>query len=412
LWTYNGSAYVTYTTPSSTAWFTAGTTNDAGSSKTSTIYRTGNVGIGSITTPSALLHLQTTSQAKMLFETTDGAAGQASIDLKAGSSQWWRIIGQGSSNGGRYEIYNQTAGKSAFAITPANNVGIGTTAPTGQLEVATTNGLSTIIRRASSASQTSANLILQKTNSTDPSVSTAVPSGEYIGRILFSASNGASYPTNGTDIVGYAVGNQSSTNNGGGIMFRTVPLNILPNVTPTERMKIDHNGNVGIGFVSPATGITAPASILDVSSISSGVLVPRMTTLQRTAITLTTALKGMLVFDSDVNMFYYNVGTSWSPINVGTIKTISAAYTLLPEDNGRVLDVTSATALTITVPNTLPVGFQVSITQAGAGQVTITGGGGMTVNNRYLATRTSGQWAKAGLEVRAPGSAVLSGDVQ
>jgi hypothetical protein len=137
-----------------------------------------------------------------------------------------------------------------------------------------------------------------------------------------------------------------------------------------------------------------------------------MTTTQRTAITLTTALKGMLVFDSDVNMFYYNVGTSWSPINVGTIKTISATYTLLPEDNGRVLDVTSATAMTITVPSTLPVGFQVSITQAGAGQVTITGGSGMTVSNRYSATKTSGQWAKAGLEVRASGSAVLSGDVQ
>ena len=509
LWIYNGTSYVTYTAPASTAWFTAGTTNDAGSSKTSNIYRSGNVGIGTSTAPSALLHLQTSSQAKMLFETTNSASGQASIDLKSALNQHWRIIGQGSLNGGRFEIFNQGGSSSAFNITPSNNVGIGTitpltlfsnaasgtnfvssnnstqgatgiswltnangyntslynannvvgsnglqvkvantssstiafevgqnttlngtsvplfnvlgsgnvgigtNTPTAQLEVATTNGLSTIIRRASSASQTSANLILQKTNSSNPSVSTAVPSGEYVGRILFSASNGtSSYPGNGTDIVGYAVGNQSSTNNGGGIMFRTVPLNISPTDTPTERMKIDHNGNVGIGFVTPATGIVAPASILDVSSTTSGVLVPRMTTTQRTAITLTTALKGMLVFDSDVNMFYYNVGTSWSPINVGTIKTISAAYTLLPEDNGRVLDVTSATALTITVPNTLPVGFQVSITQAGAGQVTITGGGGMTVNNRYLATRTSGQWAKAGLEVRASGSSVLSGDVQ
>jgi hypothetical protein len=57
LWTYNGSAYVTYTTPSSTAWFTAGTTNDAGSSKTSNIYRSGNVGIGA-SSPLARLHLQ------------------------------------------------------------------------------------------------------------------------------------------------------------------------------------------------------------------------------------------------------------------------------------------------------------------------------------------------------------------
>jgi hypothetical protein len=57
MWTYNGTAYVTYAAPASTAWFTAGTTNDAGNSKTSNIYRTGNVGIGA-TAPAARLHIQ------------------------------------------------------------------------------------------------------------------------------------------------------------------------------------------------------------------------------------------------------------------------------------------------------------------------------------------------------------------
>jgi hypothetical protein len=588
LWTYNGSAYVTYTTPSSTAWFTAGTTNDAGSSKISNIYRTGNVGIGLNTplnklvvrgvnaaasangtvqsnatfrvdgdtnhaldmgtlsatpfgsyiqshnktaafglalslnpsggnvgigtsTPATTLQINhsliatntvnanaqvlrlsrpTTSNIKwdniaqfnigsystaiaansrldlaltnglnatdltnvMTWQANgnvginntapsaplvvQGVTGTGALKLIAPSvaagDNWWLGFGHGTTStdandrarigvdmagGGSGRLFFTTglsgSQTRAMYIDEGQRVGIGTSSPTGQLEVATTNGLSAIIRRASNASYTSANLILQKTFSTDPAVSTALPTGEYIGRILFSASNGTtSYPGNGTDIVGFAYGAQSASNNGGGLLFRTVPQNTNPLTTPTERMKIDHNGNVGIGFVSPATGITAPASILDVSSTSSGVLVPRMTTVQRTAITLTTALKGMLVFDTDVNMFYYNIGTTWSPINVGTIKTIIAAYTLLPEDNGRVLDVTSASAMTITVPNTLPVGFQVSITQAGAGQVTITGGTGMTVNNRYLATKTSGQWAKAGLEVRASGSSVLSGDVQ
>lgn len=293
------------------------------------------------------------------------------------------------------------------------NVGIGTTAPTAQLEVATTNGFSAIIRRASNALYTSSNLILQKTFSTDPAISTAVPSGQQIGRILFSASNGTStYPSVGPDIVGYTSGTQTTSTNGGGIVFRTVKE---ATNTVVERLKIDHNGNIGIGVIPPSsegTLVGTPAAILDIKSDDSGVLVPRMTSAQRTAISLNTALKGMLVFDTDVNMFYYNVGTSWSPINLGTIKTITSAYTLLPEDNGRTLDVTSATALTITVPNTLPVGFQVSVTQAGAGQVTITGGAGMTVRNRYAATRTSGQWAKVGLEVRAAGSSVLSGDLQ
>ena len=84
---------------------------------------------------------------------------------------------------------------------------------------------------------------------------------------------------------------------------------------------------------------------------------------------------------------------------------------MLPADNGRVLDINVNTGITITVPSTLPVGFQVSITQSGIGQVSFAGSG-VTVNNRYAATKTSGQWAKAGIEIRSAGSAVLSGDVQ
>jgi hypothetical protein len=36
----------------------------------------------------------------------------------------------------------------------------------------------------------------------------------------------------------------------------------------------------------------------------------------------------------------------------------------------------------------------------------------MVINNRWNGTKTSGRWAKAGLEVRATNSSVLSGDVQ
>jgi hypothetical protein len=45
-WTYNGTTYVTYTPPASTAWYAQSSTTDAGSNKTSGVYRTGNVGIG------------------------------------------------------------------------------------------------------------------------------------------------------------------------------------------------------------------------------------------------------------------------------------------------------------------------------------------------------------------------------
>lgn len=63
-WIYNGAAYVTYTPPASTPWFQSGGTNDAGSSKTGTVYRTGSVGIGANNTPaaSAILDVNSTSK--------------------------------------------------------------------------------------------------------------------------------------------------------------------------------------------------------------------------------------------------------------------------------------------------------------------------------------------------------------
>ncbi len=54
------------------------------------------------------------------------------------------------------------------------------------------------------------------------------------------------------------------------------------------------------------------SSILDITANNKGVLVPRMTTANRNAIT--TPAKGLLVFDTDKNLFYYNSGTSGSPI--------------------------------------------------------------------------------------------------
>ena len=60
-------------------------------------------------------------------------------------------------------------------------------------------------------------------------------------------------------------------------------------------------------------GSTADASsILDVKSTTKGMLVPRMTTAQRTAIP--TPANGLLVYDTDVKSFWYYNGTAWTNI--------------------------------------------------------------------------------------------------
>ena len=65
------------------------------------------------------------------------------------------------------------------------------------------------------------------------------------------------------------------------------------------------NAQVGIGTVSPNA-----SSVLDVSSTTKGMLVPRMTQTQRNAIT--TPETGLLVFQTDgtIGFHYYN-GTNW-----------------------------------------------------------------------------------------------------
>nr|MBP8249952.1 hypothetical protein [Chitinophagales bacterium] len=61
------------------------------------------------------------------------------------------------------------------------------------------------------------------------------------------------------------------------------------------------------------TGTVADASaMLDVTSTTKGVLIPRMTTAQRTAIV--SPATGLLVYDNTLSSFFYYDGSAWKPI--------------------------------------------------------------------------------------------------
>lgn len=71
--------------------------------------------------------------------------------------------------------------------------------------------------------------------------------------------------------------------------------------------------NIGIN----ATGATPlPSAMLDVSATDKGMLVPRMTTAQRTAIS--SPAKGLLVFDNNVSSFWFFNGTVWTELSAGS----------------------------------------------------------------------------------------------
>lgn len=92
----------------------------------------------------------------------------------------------------------------------------------------------------------------------------------------------------------------------------------------------------------------------------------------------------------------------------------TASYTLIAADGGKLIEVNSAGATTLTVPTNASVpyaiGTQINILQTGAGQITVAGAGGVTVNaTPGLKLRT--QWSSATLIKRATDTWVLIGDL-
>jgi len=65
--------------------------------------------------------------------------------------------------------------------------------------------------------------------------------------------------------------------------------------------------NIGIGTTTPNS-----KAILDISSTSKGILIPRMTTTER--VSITTPPNGLLVYDTDKNELYHYNGTGWRAI--------------------------------------------------------------------------------------------------
>ncbi len=165
---------------------------------------------------------------------------------------------------------------------------------------------------------------------------------------------------------------------------------------------------VRIAIAQTGIGTTTPnaSAKLEIAATDKGLLIPRMTSSQKGNIA--TPANGLFIYQTDgVAGFYVNTGTSASPVwtrinmdwvrtgndiaytagNVSTTGTLTGGntsassisgfsaninsqsgttYTIDATDNGKVIQTTGASAITITIPAGLPTGFNCTVVQMGA----------------------------------------------
>ena len=85
----------------------------------------------------------------------------------------------------------------------------------------------------------------------------------------------------------------------------------------------------------------------------------------------------------------YRISSSAFNTQTGT------TYTFIAADNGEIVMFNNASAITVTVPTGLPVGFNCTAIQLGAGQVGFTAASGVTLNSYSSATKIAGQHGAA-----------------
>jgi hypothetical protein len=183
-------------------------------------------------------------------------------------------------------------------------------------------------------------------------------------------------------------------------------------------------GQTGIGTTTPNA-----SAKLEIAATDKGLLIPRLTSTQKGNIT--SPANGLLIYQTDgVVGFYVNTGTAASPVwtrinmdwtrtgndiaftagNVSTTGTLTGGnsstsslsgfgvnintqagvtYTIDASDNGKVIQTTGASAITISIPAGLPTGFNCTVVQMGAGQITFSG----TYFNRTGFTKSASQYS-------------------
>jgi hypothetical protein len=178
-------------------------------------------------------------------------------------------------------------------------------------------------------------------------------------------------------------------------------------------------GEVGIGTSSPDA-----SAKLDLTATNKGFLPPRVTLTGTADVsTIASPATGLLVYNTATagtapaavqpGYYYYN-GSRWVPLAIpggASVNVQTGAYTLTANDSKGVviIDNSSVSPVTVTVPTNLPTGFFCQIIQKGTGQVNVVGDTGVSVNSAN-GSKTRAQYSSIGLVMESSTTGYVSGD--
>ena len=157
------------------------------------------------------------------------------------------------------------------------------------------------------------------------------------------------------------------------------------------------NASVTEVYLSQDKGATVYAGALDVTA-AAGI------TLQNDE-TITNSTDGTVEIGGNLS------GTgSISGFDANLNDQTGTTYTLTSSDNGKVVTLNNANAITLTIAASLGDGFNCLIVQKGSGQVTLSAATGVTIANRSSETKTAGQYATVSVINIGSDTYILSGD--
>jgi hypothetical protein len=199
-------------------------------------------------------------------------------------------------------------GAEAMRLNSSGNVLVGSsvlnTMPIGAglIQVQTPNSASNISIIRNTVNGASPNLIFGKSRAGTAGGTTVVVGGDIMGSVFFNGADGTDL-ISGAAITGEVDSTPGTGSMPGRLVFKT---SATGSSTPTERLRIDSTGNVGIGTNAPSA-----SAILDAQSTTKGVRMPNMTTAQKNAIASPAA--GLMVYDTTLaKLCVYT--TAWETI--------------------------------------------------------------------------------------------------